>query len=123
MTSRGPGRWCGRWPVSRPAITSATPAAVSGPISTGSWPPTTSFYVSPFYPVDGRYRMSLPEPGDRLALTVVLDRPGGHSFSATVHGRRRRMADRPGYADYMARTSGFLPLPPRHGSGVSGVRG
>ena len=24
------------------------------------------FYVSPFYPVDGRYRMSLPEPGDRL---------------------------------------------------------
>ena len=21
------------------------------------------FYVSPFYPVDGRYRMSLPEPG------------------------------------------------------------
>jgi DUF1365 family protein len=46
-------------------------------------------YVSPFYPVDGRYRMSLPEPGDRLALTVVLDRPGGHSFSATVHGQRR----------------------------------
>ena len=21
------------------------------------------FYVSPFFPVDGRYRMSLPEPG------------------------------------------------------------
>jgi DUF1365 family protein len=46
-------------------------------------------YVSPFYPVDGRYRMSLPEPGDRLALTIVLDRPGGHSFTATVRGRRR----------------------------------
>lgn len=25
----------------------------------------------------------------------------------------RRMADRPGYAEYMARTSGFFPLPPR----------
>jgi hypothetical protein len=47
------------------------------------------FYVSPFYPVDGQYRMSLPEPGDRLALAVVLDRPGGHSFAATVHGQRR----------------------------------
>jgi DUF1365 family protein len=45
------------------------------------------FYVSPFYPVDGRYRMSLPEPGDRLSLSVVLGRPGGHSFAASVHGR------------------------------------
>src|SRR5581483_5026208 len=49
------------------------------------------FYVSPFYPVDGRYRMSLPEPGDRLALTVTLGRPGtgssaGETFSASVHG-------------------------------------
>ncbi len=26
------------------------------------------FYVSPFYPVDGSYRMSLPEPDDALAL-------------------------------------------------------
>ena len=32
--------------------------------------------------------MSLPEPGGRLALTIVLDRPGGHSFVASVHGRR-----------------------------------
>jgi uncharacterized protein len=49
------------------------------------------FYVSPFYPVDGRYRMSLaepdPRPGGRLALSVVLDRPDGHSFAASVHGR------------------------------------
>jgi DUF1365 family protein len=49
------------------------------------------FYVSPFYPVDGDYRMSLPEPGanpgDRLALSVRLDRPDGHSFAASVRGR------------------------------------
>jgi len=48
------------------------------------------FYVSPFYPVDGDYRMSLPEPrgpDGRLALSVVLDRPDGHSFSASVRGR------------------------------------
>ena len=34
------------------------------------------FYVSPFYPVDGRYRMSLPEPGERLSLSVRLYRHG-----------------------------------------------
>jgi uncharacterized protein len=49
------------------------------------------FYVSPFYPVDGDYRMSLPEPGanpgDRLALSVRLDRPDGQSFAASVRGR------------------------------------
>ena len=45
------------------------------------------FYVSPFYPVDGRYRMSLPEPDARLALGVVLGRPDGPSFAASVHGR------------------------------------
>ena len=45
------------------------------------------FYVSPFYPVDGRYQMSLPEPGSHLALSVVLGRPDGRSFSASVHGR------------------------------------
>ena len=49
------------------------------------------FYVSPFYPVDGDYRMSLPEPGanpgDRLALSVRLDRPDGHWLAASVRGR------------------------------------
>ena len=49
------------------------------------------FYVSPFYPVDGDYRMSLPEPGadpgGKLALSVRLDRPDGHSFAASVRGR------------------------------------
>jgi len=48
------------------------------------------FYVSPFYPVDGGYRMCLPEPGldgaRTLALSVTLTRPGGSSFVASVHG-------------------------------------
>ena len=47
------------------------------------------FYVSPFYPVDGGYRMSLPEPDSRLALSIVLGRPDGHSFTASVRGPRR----------------------------------
>jgi len=54
------------------------------------------FYVSPFYPVDGGYRMSLPEPGPprpgdspALALSITLTRPGGPSFVASVHGTGR----------------------------------
>lgn len=50
-------------------------------------------YVSPFYPVDGAYRMSLPEPGPpgragspELKLCVTLTRPDGPSFVASVHG-------------------------------------
>ena len=47
------------------------------------------FYVSPFYPVAGTYRMSLPEPDERLALTIRLDPPGGAPpFVAVLRGRR-----------------------------------
>ncbi len=48
-----------------------------------------AFYVSPFNPVDGRYRMSLPEPGQKLALTVTLHRPGEPPFVASVRGTRQ----------------------------------
>ena len=47
------------------------------------------FYVSPFFAVDGAYRMILPVPGDRLNLAVSLDRDGGRPFVATLRGRRR----------------------------------
>jgi DUF1365 family protein len=54
------------------------------------------FYVSPFYPVDGGYRMSLPEPGTpepdgspELRLSVTLTRPEGPSFVASVQGSGR----------------------------------
>ncbi|MFG2887860.1 DUF1365 domain-containing protein [Streptomyces sp. NPDC048297] len=47
------------------------------------------FYVSPFNPVDGRYEMRLPPPGERLRLSVTLQRPGSPPFTASVHGTRR----------------------------------
>jgi cyclopropane fatty-acyl-phospholipid synthase-like methyltransferase/DUF1365 family protein len=47
------------------------------------------FYVSPFYPVDGYYRMSVPEPGERLAVTITLHRDGERPFTASVRGTRR----------------------------------
>ncbi|MFB6935971.1 DUF1365 domain-containing protein [Streptomyces chartreusis] len=49
------------------------------------------FYVSPFFPVDGRYRMRVPAPDRRLDLTVRLDRAGGRPFTATVRGLRREV--------------------------------
>jgi cyclopropane fatty-acyl-phospholipid synthase-like methyltransferase/DUF1365 family protein len=47
------------------------------------------FYVSPFYPVDGYYRMRVPEPGERLDVTITLHRPDGRPFTASVRGVRR----------------------------------
>jgi DUF1365 family protein len=46
------------------------------------------FYVSPFSPVEGSYQMSLPEPGERLSLTIALHRPGEPPFVASVRGKR-----------------------------------
>jgi DUF1365 family protein len=46
------------------------------------------FYVSPFYPVDGRYEMRLPEPGAELSVTVILHREQEQPFSTVLAGRR-----------------------------------
>ncbi|MGJ7416157.1 DUF1365 domain-containing protein [Streptomyces cinereoruber] len=48
-----------------------------------------AFYVSPFFAVEGRYRMRLPTPGEELRLTVELRTADGRPFTATVRGRRR----------------------------------
>jgi DUF1365 family protein len=58
------------------------------PDGTGTAHADKKFYVSPFFPVDGRYRMRLPLPGERLDLTVHLERAGGRPFTATVRGSR-----------------------------------
>jgi steroid 5-alpha reductase family enzyme len=50
---------------------------------------------------------TLPGP---LVITLLLTRVSGKDHL------ERSMADRPGYADYVARTSGFVPLPPRSSS-------
>jgi DUF1365 family protein len=47
------------------------------------------FYVSPFFAVEGGYRMRLPEPDGRLALTIALEQGGGRPFVATLRGRRQ----------------------------------
>jgi uncharacterized protein len=52
------------------------------------------FYVSPFFPVDGSYRLRLPEPDHRLAISVTLHREGGTPFVATLRGQRRPVSAR-----------------------------
>lgn len=53
-----------------------------------------AFYVSPFFEVAGHYRMRLPLPDERLALTVTLHQDGAPAFTATLVGRRRGPATR-----------------------------
>jgi uncharacterized protein len=53
-----------------------------------------AFYVSPFNGVDGEYRMKLPAPGDRLAVSIILEREGHRPFVATMDGRRRPATSR-----------------------------
>ncbi|QDG67324.1 DUF1365 domain-containing protein [Pseudarthrobacter sp. NIBRBAC000502772] len=48
-----------------------------------------AFYVSPFNDVDGQYRMKLPAPEQRLAVSIVLEREGQRPFAATMDGDRR----------------------------------
>ncbi|MHC6230710.1 DUF1365 domain-containing protein [Arthrobacter sp. MMS24-T111] len=48
-----------------------------------------AFYVSPFNDVDGEYRMKLPAPGERLAVSIVLEREGHRPFVATMDGRSK----------------------------------
>lgn len=59
----------------------------TGPDGRASVP--KEFYVSPFNDVDGQYRMKLPAPGDRLAVSIVLEREGQRPFVATMDGRRK----------------------------------
>jgi DUF1365 family protein len=74
----------------------------------GSGEVEKNFYVSPFEPADGAaYRMSLPEPTARLALTITLHRPGAAPFVAGVRGQRH-----PASLGALARLALRYPLAP-----------
>lgn len=45
-------------------------------------------YVSPFYPVDGKYRISISDPGPSLAVSVTLERPQDLPFRAWMSGKQ-----------------------------------
>ncbi len=47
------------------------------------------FYVSPFLSSEGQYLMRFSEPGESLAITIVLRQGGRTTFSATLRGARQ----------------------------------
>ncbi|MDJ0319978.1 DUF1365 domain-containing protein [Pseudarthrobacter sp. PS3-L1] len=65
------------------------------------------FYVSPFNDVSGQYRMKLPEPTDRLAVAIVLEREGQKPFVATMDGSRS-----PATTTNVLRAAAAVPLAP-----------
>lgn len=67
-----------------------------------------ALYVSPFHPVQGGvYQMLLPEPDERLGVSIRLELPGRPPFVASLHGRRL-----PGTTANLLRTAARLPLAP-----------
>ena len=52
------------------------------------------FYVSPFLTLDGRYRIWVPPPADRLSVQMRLEQAGGVAFQASLTGRRLPLTSR-----------------------------
>jgi DUF1365 family protein len=46
-------------------------------------------YVSPFYPVDGRYSIRVPEPGPTVSVSVTLRRAADLPFVASLQASRQ----------------------------------
>jgi DUF1365 family protein len=47
------------------------------------------FHVSPFQPLDGRYRFRITEPGSKLTVHIDVLRGGGRVFDTTLSSQRR----------------------------------
>ncbi|MFD5633525.1 DUF1365 domain-containing protein [Streptomyces sp. NPDC127077] len=84
------------------------------PSPTGHASTAKTFYVSPFLDVAGEYRMRLPVPRERLALTVTLVQDGRTVFSASLTGRRRGAAP----ADVLRTVLAHPLLPQRVSLGI-----
>ena len=52
------------------------------------------FYVSPFFTVDGRYRMNFKPPGNRLSVSMDLMQDERCVFRATLTGRSTDLTER-----------------------------
>lgn len=50
------------------------------------------FHVSPFQPVDGRYRFRITDPGEKLTAHIDIIRDGQRVFDTTLSLRRRSLS-------------------------------
>jgi hypothetical protein len=90
------------------------PAYVLRPSADGRAEFAKEFYVSPFYPVDGSYVMSLPEPGDMSAGQIRIARPPSPPTTpARTRGAGARPELRPSsttiHSGVVARMSEVIP--------------
>ena len=53
-----------------------------------------AFYVSPFQPDEGRYRMRFTAPGDKVDVQIVLHDDDGPLLTARMRGLRRPLRTR-----------------------------
>lgn len=54
-----------------------------------------AMYVSPFNDTSGHYDVSVTQPGEKIAVSVTLQRAGQPAFSASVTGRALPVGSRP----------------------------
>lgn len=52
------------------------------------------FHVSPFQPVEGRYRFRVTPPGERLTVHIEVERNGTRAFDATLRLERSELTAR-----------------------------
>lgn len=71
------------------------------------------FYVSPFFTVQGDYRMRFGKPGKKLDITIVLRQAGKPTFTATLRG-----TSHPATAGRITRTVLRRPLMPQRVSAL-----
>jgi uncharacterized protein len=84
----------------------------------GSCEADKAFYVSPFLTVDGRYRMSFSEPGERLSVQMELQQDGRRVFGASLTGRRLPLT-----TGNLARMAVRHPLMPQRVTGLIHLHG
>jgi DUF1365 family protein len=77
-----------------------------------------AMYVSPFYAVDGCYRIRISEPTDTVSVSVVLERAGQEPFRALLTGRRV-----PASARNLARNVIRFPAAPLRGRALIQLQG
>lgn len=63
------------------------------------------FYVSPFMPMEARYRFRIRPPGDEVMLGIAQQSPDGARMNAVFTGQRRELGNAA-----LARTLGATPL-------------
>lgn len=59
-----------------------------------SWNFSKGFFVSPFFDTQGQYKLAVVSEGERLHVTVDLERDGAPAFAAALEGDAEQLSNR-----------------------------